>query len=191
MRTGSVSLSTAHGRSGAVHPRFWNGCTCTPARAGNSAGSAPAPTCASTGWTPFRPTRPHRDTQKNIQPQLVSRITDQADRDRMAEPRKHAGLQVLAKLVLHTGHDVDQLTSDDFDDYRQWGLQQNGLTPPGIVPAWDLLRRSEILPKTLTFKAHLHARATLHRRTRRPVPAALHAGPRCARALSRRASTRP
>src|SRR5271165_3392427 len=34
-------------------------------------------------------------------------------------------------------------------------------------------------------------RATLHRRTRRPVPAALHAGPRCARALSRRASTRP
>jgi len=99
----------------------------------------------------------YRDTQKNIQPQLVSRITDQADRDRMAEPRKHAGLQVLAKLVLHTGHDVDQLTSDDFDDYRQWGLQQNGLTPPGIVPAWDLLRRTEILPKTLTFKAHLHA----------------------------------
>jgi hypothetical protein len=38
MRTGSGSPSTAHGRSGAVHPRFWNGCTCTSARAGNSAG---------------------------------------------------------------------------------------------------------------------------------------------------------
>jgi integrase len=99
----------------------------------------------------------YRDTLKSIQPELFSRITDQADRYGMVEHRKHAGLRVLAKLVLHTGRDVDRLTSDDFDDYRNWGLAHNGLVPPGIVPAWDLLRGVEILPSNLTFKAYLHA----------------------------------
>jgi integrase len=52
---------------------------------------------------------------------------------------------------------VDRLTSEDFDDYRNWGLARHGFVPPGIVPAWDLSRGIEILPNNLTFKAHLHA----------------------------------
>jgi integrase len=99
----------------------------------------------------------YRDTLESIQPEFFSRIADQAGQHGMVERRKHAGLKVLAQLVLHTGRNVDRLTSDDFVDYRTWGLARNGFVPPGIVPAWDLLRGIEILPSNLTFKAHLHA----------------------------------
>jgi hypothetical protein len=53
------------------------------------------------------------DGLKSIQNKLFSRIAGQADWHGMVERRKHAGLRMLAKLVLHTGHDVDRLTSDD------------------------------------------------------------------------------
>ncbi|MGH3439467.1 MAG: tyrosine-type recombinase/integrase [Sciscionella sp.] len=99
----------------------------------------------------------YRDTLNSIHPELFSRIAEQAGPHGMVERRKQAGLKVLAKLVLHTGRNVDQLTSDDFDDYRNWGLAHNGFMPPGIVPAWDLLRGLEILPSNRTLKAHLHA----------------------------------
>ncbi|MFD9211804.1 tyrosine-type recombinase/integrase [Streptomyces sp. NPDC059544] len=97
-----------------------------------------------------------RDVWRSIQPEVFDRILQQAKNDGMVERRLIEGMNVLSKLVLHTGRGPDQLTPEDFEDFRHWGLAKNGLLPHGIYPAWDLLRGVGILPKTVSYKAFQH-----------------------------------
>lgn len=132
----------------------------------------------------------YRDTLKSIHPELVSRIAEQAGQHGMVERRKRAGLKVLAKLVLHTGRNVDRLSSDDFVDYRTWGLAQR------VRPAGDRSRVGPVARHRDSAEQH-HVQgasacgAAPDRRTCRSVPAALHRGSRRAGALPRRAATWP
>jgi integrase len=97
-----------------------------------------------------------RDARRTIGPEVFASLIRRAVETGMAERRREAGLNVLAKLVLHTGLDPERLAGRDFEDYRRWGLDRNGLVPPGITPAWDLLRGVGILPANITLKAFLH-----------------------------------
>lgn len=97
-----------------------------------------------------------RDTRQTVQPELFARVVEQEIAQRMPERRREQGLNVLAKLVLHTGRDLDQITGRDFEEFRSWGLAKNGLVPHGIVPAWDLLRGVGVLPQNTTYKQFLH-----------------------------------
>ncbi|MEV8057194.1 site-specific integrase [Streptomyces antimycoticus] len=97
-----------------------------------------------------------RDVWRTIQPEVFDRVIRQAREDGMAERRMNEGLNVLSKLVLRTGRDLEQLTAEDFEDFRHWGLRRNGLLPHGMYPGWDLLRGVGILPKDVTYKAFQH-----------------------------------
>lgn len=76
-----------------------------------------------------------RDVWRSIQPDVFDRILQQAKDDGMVERRLIEGMNVPSKLVLHTGRGPDQLTPEDFEEFRHWGLAKNGLLPHGIYPA--------------------------------------------------------
>ncbi|WP_240512554.1 tyrosine-type recombinase/integrase [Streptomyces griseoruber] len=97
-----------------------------------------------------------RDVWRSVHPEVFDRILQQAKNDGMVERRLIEGMNVLSKLVLHTGRGPDQLTPEDFEDFRHWGLAKNGLLPHGIYPGWDLLRGVCILPKSVSYKAFQH-----------------------------------
>ncbi|MGW4825437.1 hypothetical protein ACWEP4_42840 [Streptomyces sp. NPDC004227] len=97
-----------------------------------------------------------RDVWRTINAEVFDRIVQQARDDGMVERRLNEGMNVLSKLVLHSGRGPDQLTGEDFEDFRHWGLGKNGLVPHGIYPAWDLLRGVDILPRNISYKAFQH-----------------------------------
>ena len=49
-------------------------------------------------------------------------------------------LNVLAKIVLRTGRELDQLTAQDLLSYRAWELAHYGVGKGGVPPAWRILR---------------------------------------------------
>lgn len=71
----------------------------------------------------------------------------QVAQDRGMHPR-YAGnaITTVAKMVLHTGRDVDQLTAEDIYEYRAYGINRKGQAPVGTYPAWDLLRGAGVIP---------------------------------------------
>jgi integrase len=50
----------------------------------------------------------------------------------------HAAVAAIARIVLHTGRDVGQLTGEDVHEYREW-FYRTGRDARGISGAWDLL----------------------------------------------------
>jgi site-specific recombinase XerD len=90
-----------------------------------------------------------------IQPDTFAKITSHAAAAGMPPHLAHAGLTVITKLALHTGRDVTKLSFDDFEEYRAWGRQRYGTSPPAILPAWDLLRGIGAAPATLSYRAML------------------------------------
>jgi integrase len=61
----------------------------------------------------------------------------------------------IAKMVLHTGRGVNELTVDDFDDYRAAFRGRRHPIPTGTVLAWDLLRAVGVLPADSSMRQHL------------------------------------
>ena len=61
----------------------------------------------------------------------------------------------LAKMVLHTGRDVEQLTIADFDSYRAAHQRRVRTVPAGTFLAWDLLRAIGVLPTDSSMRQHL------------------------------------
>ncbi|MFF4963194.1 hypothetical protein ACFY2Z_40700 [Streptomyces sp. NPDC001222] len=59
-------------------------------------------------------------------------------------------------MVLHTGKNFDQLSGEDFEHFRTWGLNGEIRVPPGGFPAWDLLRSVDVLPPNLSFEEFCH-----------------------------------
>jgi integrase len=93
------------------------------------------------------------EARQSIQPEAFARVVRRATDNGMLARRIDAGLNVLTRILLHTGRDLEQLTGDDFEELRQWQRQRSATSVDGIVPAWDLLRGVEILPKNLTYAA--------------------------------------
>ncbi|WP_319459253.1 hypothetical protein [Micromonospora sp. RTP1Z1] len=80
----------------------------------------------------------------------------------------------IAKMVLHTGRGVDQLTSDDFDDYRAACSGRRHPIPTGTVLAWDLLRAIGVLPADSSMRQHVRRgpQTTLQLVDRYPIQSA-------------------
>ncbi|TYC10740.1 site-specific integrase [Micromonospora sp. MP36] len=71
-----------------------------------------------------------------------------------ANDHQHNDARVtIAKMVLHTGRGVDQLTVEDFDDYRS--AFHGRRIPTGTVLAWDMLRAIGVLPADSSMRQHL------------------------------------
>jgi hypothetical protein len=78
--------------------------------------------------------------------QLTRRLDVAAEKFGMHQATKTDGICVLTKIALHTGLDLDQLTTDDFHEYREWSHQLYGRATGGTWPAWDLLRGIGVFP---------------------------------------------
>jgi integrase len=86
------------------------------------------------------------ELRRVARPELFDAMAARATATGMPAGRVHVGLVVLAKLVLRTGRDLDQLTFAEFTEFHQWGQARDGVRPEGILPAWDLLRGIGVVP---------------------------------------------
>jgi hypothetical protein len=66
----------------------------------------------------------------------------------------------LVKICLHTGLDLDQLTSGDLLDFRDWGTRVGGKIPQGLHAGWDLLRETGVLQEPLPLRRLGHGQLT-------------------------------
>ena len=94
------------------------------------------------------------EARRVIQPGEFTCLASRAASSGMPAHLAHEGLNAITKLVLHTGQDIAGLDFADFEEYRAWGRQRYGISPPGILPAWDLLRGSGAIP-AMSYKAML------------------------------------
>jgi integrase len=95
------------------------------------------------------------DARRVIQPEVFDTIGERATASGMPAGRAHVGLVVLAKLVLHTSRDLEQLSFVDLQEFHDWGQRRLGVGPEGILPAWDLLRGLGRVPNH-TWRAMRH-----------------------------------
>jgi integrase len=65
----------------------------------------------------------------------------------MQMPHVHSAVNAITRIVLHTGRDIDQLTSDDIHEHRERFYRGGKVTGAdrGIHTAWDLLARIGVL----------------------------------------------
>lgn len=90
-----------------------------------------------------------------ISPLVFTRV-EEAGRRRGFQGRHLAeALNVLAKIVLHTGKNLDEVTAEDLFEIRAWRIAQQGRALNGIHGAWELLAEAGILPKDSTLRAAL------------------------------------
>lgn len=92
--------------------------------------------------------------RKAARPDLFALIESRADELGIFNFHRTYALNVISKLVLHTGRDVDQLTDGDLLAYRAWHLQNSGSckSPDGLSFAWELLHGIADLGEHATLK---------------------------------------
>jgi integrase len=63
----------------------------------------------------------------------------------MEAPHLRNAVKAITRMVLHTGRDIDQLTSDDIYEHRELSFQGWPGAERGTPEAWDLLARIGVL----------------------------------------------
>ena len=93
--------------------------------------------------------------QTAISPEVFVRVRAAAATRAMTGDQLGQTLTILAKMVLHTGKDLGQLTVDDFYELHAWGAEGNRTL--GIHGAWDLLRDIGVLTATVPLRTAVRA----------------------------------
>lgn len=88
-------------------------------------------------------------------PVLVRAIDDAAERAQMSQRLRKDAWAALAKIMLHTGHDLAQVTAEDLFGFRSAQLMQLGHQPAGCRAAWDLLAAVGVLPRDSSLQRAL------------------------------------
>ncbi|WP_436528389.1 tyrosine-type recombinase/integrase [Actinoplanes sp. HUAS TT8] len=97
------------------------------------------------------------DVRLTVSPQLFEQVAAVAIKLGMTGRRQYQPLVALAKLVLHTGKDLEQLDAEDFFQARAWSVPVMGRHMPGLHAAWELLTAVDVLPGKTTMRAALRA----------------------------------
>lgn len=101
------------------------------------------------GFLAQRRTSLVRDTTVSITPHVFETVARAATR-RGFDRDHHAQAEcALAKVLLHTGRGLDELTEQDLLDYRHWAIEGGRKIPTGLSTAWDLLRDIGVLSTNL------------------------------------------
>jgi site-specific recombinase XerD len=95
------------------------------------------------------------DVQTAVSPDLFVRVRAAAGTRAMTGDQLAHALAVLAKMVLHSGKDLGQLTVEDFYELHAWGAEGNRTL--GIHGAWDLLRDIGVLTATVPLRTAVRA----------------------------------
>jgi hypothetical protein len=93
------------------------------------------------------------DVQTHVSAEAFARVRAAASERAMTADQIRLSLTILAKMVLHTGKDLDRLTAEDFFELRGWGAQGPCNRTVGINGAWDLLRDVAVLDATQPLRA--------------------------------------
>lgn len=87
-----------------------------------------------------------------FRPDLFARLERAGDELGMQPPQVHDGITAVTRMVLHTGRDVDQLTSEDVHEHREWFYRGLRFADRGVNAAWDLLQHIGVLPAEVSFR---------------------------------------
>ncbi len=95
--------------------------------------------------------------QANVRAEVFAQLRAAASQRAMTGDQTRMSLTTLAKMVLHTGKDVDRLAAEDFLELHAWSLRETGRKTTGIHGAWDLARDLGIIDAALPLRATLRA----------------------------------
>jgi integrase len=93
-----------------------------------------------------------RWVREQHRPDLFARLEQAGAGLGMQPPQVYDAVKAVTKIVLHTGRDVDQLTSQDLHKHRERSCRQRRGADRGINDAWDLLARIGVLPPGTTLR---------------------------------------
>ncbi len=114
-----------------------------------------------TGWQDrwvaagYQPYNLYLHVQQVHRPEMFARIREAAPGLGLHSRQLEEGLRLLAKIVLHTGRDVDQLSAEDIFTYRAWSIREGRRNRAGIHLSWTLLREVVDLGEHVTLRAAL------------------------------------
>ncbi|MEV6849894.1 hypothetical protein [Actinoplanes sp. NPDC051411] len=88
-----------------------------------------------------------------FRPDLFDRLQVAADELHFEGRHIDDAFTAIAKVLLHTGKNVDQITTEDLFELRAWAQRRRKNAFKGLTEAWDLLRHIGVLPVTVTLRA--------------------------------------
>lgn len=107
--------------------------------------------------TGYRAVKLFTHVQTAVSPEVFVTVHAAAQQRAMTGDQIKQALTVLAKMVLHTGKDLGQITVEDFYELQAWGTHGHGGRTLGIHGAWDLLRDAGVLTATTPLRTALRA----------------------------------
>jgi hypothetical protein len=95
--------------------------------------------------------------RKIMRPEVFAHLENAAAERGLSGRDRSDALCVISKIVLHTGTDVDALTTDDVLEMFAWSVhaQPRRKQIPGLHVAWDLLGDIGVTPAELTLRSAL------------------------------------
>jgi len=103
------------------------------------------------GWK----TKAYRQIIAHQDPALVARLNALADESAMSQRRRRDAWAAIAKLMLHTGKDLHDLTAEDIFALRAHYQAHHGNPAPGLGATWMLLAGAGILPEGSSLREAL------------------------------------
>lgn len=99
----------------------------------------------------------YRYAREVFRPDLFAQIEDNATGNGVDSRVLVLGLNIITKIVLHTGREVDQLTAEDLFGFRAWNIRahRHRHQAEGIHLAWEMLRGVADLGEHETLRAAL------------------------------------
>lgn len=98
----------------------------------------------------FRPRHLYAWVRQQHQPEVFAQLEQAASDLGMQPPQAHDALNAIARAVLHTGRDPDQITAEDLYAQRGKGGQDGRDTWTGVNGGWDLLAHIGVIPDRLS-----------------------------------------
>ncbi|WP_406116361.1 tyrosine-type recombinase/integrase [Streptomyces sp. NBC_01014] len=97
------------------------------------------------------------DVRTQCSPELFEAAQAAARERGMAGRQVAEVLTVLSKVVLHTGRDLAEITTEDMLDFRAWNISRYSRHKSGIHGAWDVLRDIGVLATDQSLRAALRS----------------------------------
>ncbi|HEX2298020.1 MAG TPA: hypothetical protein VHH34_05795 [Pseudonocardiaceae bacterium] len=103
----------------------------------------------------YQPYNLYLHVQQVHRPEVFTRMRQAGPGLGLHERQLESGLRLLARIVLHTGREVDQLGAEDIFVYRAWSIQHGARSRSGIHLSWTLLREVVDLGEHVSLRAAL------------------------------------
>ncbi|MGX1494952.1 tyrosine-type recombinase/integrase [Streptomyces tendae] len=93
------------------------------------------------------------DVRMELSVETFARAEEAAHARGMAGRQVSEVLTVLSKIVLHTGRELHQVTTEDVLEFRAWNISRYSRHKSGLHGAWDVLRDIGVLDTDKSLRA--------------------------------------